>query len=129
MKIMRRLPIVGLLICLAAIFSVSLASAQTKSSKTPKVAPTTGTLTGEVRDKHGTPLAGSGVTAASSDGKQTASSTTDAGGIFRIDSLAPGEYQINFSAKGFLPATAKAKIKAGKTTKISARLKFITPDS
>src|SRR5208282_209159 len=127
---MHRFPIVGLVVCLAAIFSVGLASAQTKSSKSAsKVAPTTGTLTGEVRDKHGTPLAGSGVTAASSDGKQTASSTTDAGGIFSIDSLAPGEYQINFSAKGFLPATAKAKIKAGKTTKISARLKFITPDS
>jgi len=28
-----------------------------------------------------------------------------------------------------LPATDKAKIKAGKTTKVSARLKFITPDS
>jgi protocatechuate 3,4-dioxygenase beta subunit len=126
---MRRLPMVGLLVCLAAILSVTLASAQTKSSKSPKVLPTTGTLTGEVRDKHGTPLAGSGVTATSSDGKQTASSTTDAGGIFRIDSLAPGEYQINFSAKGFLPATDKTKIKAGKTNKISAHLKFITPDS
>jgi hypothetical protein len=129
MKIMRRLPIVWLLFCLAAIFCISLASAQTKSSKSPKVAPTTGTLTGEVRDKHGTPLAGSSVTATSADGKQTESSTTDAGGIFRIDSLAPGEYQINFSAKGFLPATEKTKIKAGKTTKIGARLKFVTPES
>jgi hypothetical protein len=129
MKIMRRLPIVWLLFCLAAIFCISLASAQTKSSKSPKVAPTTGTLTGEVRDKHGTPLAGSSVTATSADGKQTESSTTDAGGIFRIDSLAPGEYQINFSANGFLPATEKTKIKAGKTTKIGARLKFVTPES
>jgi len=43
MKIMRRLPIVGLLICVAAILSVSPAFAQTKP---PKVAPTTGTLTG-----------------------------------------------------------------------------------
>jgi hypothetical protein len=126
MKIMRRLSIVGLFICIVSIFNASPVSAQTKS---PKVAPTTGTLTGEVRDKHGTPLAGSGVTATISDGKQTESSTTDAGGIFRIDALAPGEYQVNFSAKGFLPATEKAKIKPGKTTKISARLKFITPDS
>ena len=126
---MRHLPMVGLLVCVAAIFSVSLASAQTKSTKSPKVAPTTGTLTGEVSDKRGTPLAGTGVTATSADGKQTESSTTDAGGIFRIDGLAPGEYQIKCTAKGFLPATEKAKIKAGKTTKVNAHLKFVTPES
>jgi hypothetical protein len=124
---MRRLPIVIFLLCAAAIFTVNLAAAQTKSKV--KVTPTTGTLTGEVSDKRGTPLAGTGVTATSADGKQTESSTTDAGGIFRIDGLVPGDYQVKYSAKGFLPATGKAKIKPGKTTKANARLKFVTPES
>jgi hypothetical protein len=124
---MRRLPIVIFLLCVAASLTVTLAAAQTKSKV--KVTPTTGTLTGEVSDKRGTPLAGSGVTATSADGKQSESSTTDAGGIFRIDGLTPGDYQIKCTAKGFLPATEKAKIKAGKTTKVNARLKFVTPES
>lgn len=123
---MRRSTIVGLLTCATALLAVGLAFAQTKSTASTA---RPGTLTGEVSDKRGTPLAGSAVTATRVESKQSSTSTTDAGGVFRIDGLEPGDYEISYNAKGFLPATEKTKIKPGKTTKVHARLKFVNPES
>jgi 5-hydroxyisourate hydrolase-like protein (transthyretin family) len=85
----------------------------------------TGRLTGEVTDKRGTPLAGSSVAVTDASGKQVTIATTDANGAFTVDSLPEGEYILRFDAKGFYKKTQKARVKAGKTEKVHARMKFI----
>jgi len=114
----------GSILLAALICSASIALAQKV-----KVPAATGTLTGEVTDKHGTPLAGTAVTVTNLANKQSTSSTTDAQGIFRVDSLFPAEYEITYSAKSFMPKTEKVKIKAGKTEKVHAHLVYVPPSS
>ena len=122
---MRRSVIVRCCALLAVfVFSVALASAQKV-----KVPAATGTLTGTVTDKHGTPLAGTEVTAKNLANQQSTSATTGPQGAFRIDNLFPAEYEITFNAKGFTSKTDKVKIKAGKTEKVHAKLLYIAPAS
>ena len=94
------------------------------TAATPSQAPT-GRLTGEVTDKRGTPLAGTSVAVANEAGKQFGTAVTDANGVFTVDPLPEGEYRLTYNAKGFYKKTEKAKVKAGKTEKVHARLKFI----
>lgn len=124
---MYRLPAGFLLVVLfASGISVRVAA---QSAAKVKYVPTAGTLTGEVSDQHGTPLAGTSVTVTNVDKQLAQTTTTDAQGVFRVDALVPGEYELSYEAKSFTPVKQKAKIKAGKTTKVHARLKYIEPGS
>ena len=117
--------LVSTLVCVVIIAVATAASSQ----KGVKYAPTTGTLTGEVTDQHGTPLAGTSVTVTNIAKQLTQTTTTDAQGAFRVDALVPGEYELTYEAKSFVSAKEKTKIKVGKTTKVHARLKYIPPNS
>lgn len=105
------------------LFCAPLAYGQKSSSV--KVVPSTGTLTGEVFDHHGTPLAGTAVTVTNTDKQLSQQTTTDAQGVFRVDALVPGEYELSYEAKNFSVMKQTVKIKAGKTTKVHAHLKYI----
>ena len=122
---------IPLVLVFPALISLVVASATPASStqKGVKYAPTTGTLTGEVTDQHGTPLAGTSVTVTNIGKQLTQTTTTDAQGAFRVDALVPGEYELTYEAKSFVSAKEKTKIKVGKTTKVHARLKYIPPNS
>lgn len=124
---MYRLPLGFLLVVLFASGVSARVAAQ--SAGKVKYAPTAGTLTGEVSDQHGLPLAGTPVTVTNLDKQLSQTATTDAQGVFRVDALVPGEYEVSFAAKNFTPLKQKAKIKAGKTTKVRARLKYLEPES
>lgn len=112
-------------IVLFGLFFSTQARGQKASSV--KVVPTTGTLSGEVSDQHGTPLAGTVVTVTNIAKQLSQDTTTDAGGVFRVDALVPGEYELSYNAKSFVVQKQKTKIKAGKMTKVHARLKYIPP--
>ena len=122
---------IPLVLVFPALISLVVASATPASStqKGVKYSPTSGTLTGEVTDQHGTPLAGTSVTVTNIAKQLTQTTTTDAQGAFRVDALVPGEYELTYEAKSFTPAKEKTKIKVGKTTKVHARLKYIPPNS
>jgi len=113
---------------LTAAITVFLFAAPVCAQKV-KVVPTTGSLTGDVTDQHGTPLAGTAVTVTNLDKQLSQSTTTGADGAFRVDALVPGEYELAYNAKNFAPLKEKKKIKIGKTTKVRARLKYISPAS
>ena len=83
----------GLLVCLLALFiSGSPALAQSAS---------TGALAGTVTDPSGAVIADATVTATSLATGQTRTTTTDANGLYKFSLLPPGNYSVNFSAKGF----------------------------
>ncbi len=124
---MYRLPGVFMLILLFASGISGRAGAQ--STGKVKYLPTAGTLTGEVSDQHGMPLAGTSVTVTNVDKQLSQTTATGAQGVFRVNALVPGEYEVSYEAKSFTPVKQKAKIKAGKTTKVHARLKYIEPQS
>lgn len=123
---MRKLAFVwrlGLLLALLLPFGRG-AQAQVENSATPGRPSEAGTVSGEVTDMRGTPLAGTSVIVKTPAGKAVASSTTDAGGIFRVVDLQPGDYLLDVDAKGFFLKTDKIKIKPRKTITTHVKLKF-----
>lgn len=116
-------------------FSIALfglffsAQARGQKASSLKVAPTSGTLTGEVNDQHGTPLAGTVITVTNVAKQLSQDTTTDAQGLFRVDALVPGDYELSYNAKNFVILKQKTKIKLGKTTKVHVHLKYIAPAS
>ncbi len=113
------------LLALIVLREPRVATAQTATGPVTTAQAAMGRITGDVTDHRGTPLAGTSVVVTNAAGKQVSSSTTNANGVFTVDSLPEGEYILTFDAKGFYKKTEKAKVKQGKTTKIHTRLKFI----
>ena len=73
------------------------------SQATWVLAGTTGSLSGQVTDEKGAPIAGVAVKASSAS--QTIAATTDAGGHFTFLSLAPDTYTVSVSKDQYQPAT------------------------
>jgi hypothetical protein len=61
----------------------------------------TGTITGEVTDPSGAVIAGAAVTAHALDTDVDTHSTSNAQGVFRIDFLPVGKYEVSVAAAGF----------------------------
>ena len=65
------------------------------------LAGTTGSLSGQITDENGAPIAGAAVKAASAS--QTITATTDNGGHFTFLSLSPDTYTVSVSKEGYNP--------------------------
>src|SRR6185312_14919158 len=61
----------------------------------------TGTITGTVTDPQGSPIASAKVRVVETNTNFQAQSETNADGIYRIQSLQPGNYSVTFEAAGF----------------------------
>ncbi|HEX3580438.1 MAG TPA: TonB-dependent receptor, partial [Thermoanaerobaculia bacterium] len=70
-------------------------------------AQTTGTLAGTVKQPDGSPLPGVTVEAKSPSVQGSRIATTDAGGVYRLPVLPPGEYTLTFTIEGFAPASRR----------------------
>lgn len=101
------------------------AISQVENSATPGRQSEAGTISGDITDHRGTPLAGTSVIVTTPGGKQVASSTTDAGGIFRVVDLQPGDYVLVVNAKGFYKKSEKVKVKPRKTETVHIKMKII----
>jgi hypothetical protein len=83
----------------------------------------TGSIWGNVTDNHGSPLGGAKVTLVSEETKVSTGASTDGTGQYRFEGLRPGTYDVNFDAHGLVPKTQRVKVKAGRKTNVSERLK------
>ena len=113
--------------CLALAVLFALSSLSTSAQKTKKPAgppPTTGTITGTVNDNHGSPLSGARVMLLSEETKETTNASTDGSGSYRFDNLKPGTYDLAFQSKGFLDKEDRVKVKVGKNSNVSLRMKL-----
>jgi hypothetical protein len=95
------------------------AQAQAKT-KTPA---TTGSISGNVNDHQGSPLAGAQVTLTNITTKESANGSTDGTGGYSFDGLKPGHYSVVFESKGLVSKTQNVEVKAGKKSRVSERLK------
>ncbi|MFP5208446.1 MAG: carboxypeptidase-like regulatory domain-containing protein, partial [Acidobacteriota bacterium] len=84
-----------ILLGFALVLCVSLAPAQT----------VTGTITGQVTDPSGAVVPGAKVVATDLDTSVSTSATTNADGLFRIQFLPIGHYQVAITAPGFKNGT------------------------
>jgi hypothetical protein len=69
-----------------------------------------GTITGVVLDPQGAALVGADITVSGSAMLNPKSQKSVAGGVFLIESLPPGEYQITCNIPGFKKASCKREL-------------------
>jgi hypothetical protein len=127
------MPRVKLFRCLAAaatcIIAISLvapaapAQAKAQAQAKTKTPATTGSISGNVSDHQGSPLAGAQVTLTNLTTKESTNGSTDGTGSYSFDGLKPGHYTVVFESKGLIAQTHSVEVKAGKKSKVSERLK------
>jgi TonB family protein len=108
---------------------VLLAQAQTSPAKpNPSPAQSTpsdgGSLSGTVEDPGGARVPGSVITVIDQAGASIASTIADAAGFYRLASIPPGHYRVEYSARGFATLTRGADIEAAKAVRIDAWLQI-----
>ena len=89
------------------LFSFVLAFALAPSAPALAQTVTNNAITGHVKDPQGASLPGATVTLYSRDGALNLTTTTDSGGAYRFEKLAPGEYLVEAVAQGFASASAQ----------------------
>src|SRR5690349_12889378 len=83
----------------------------------------TSTITGRVTDASGAVAPGVAVTVVNTDTNFTNTATTNADGIFRVQSLQPGPYRVSFEAAGFKRLVRDAiELRTGDTRPVDAVL-------
>jgi hypothetical protein len=83
----------------------------------------TGSISGNVSDHQGSPLAGAQVTLTNLATKESTNGSTDGTGAYSFKDLKPGSYSIVFESKGLISKTESLEVKPGKKSKVSERLK------
>jgi hypothetical protein len=112
--------------CIIAISSLIVAPtavAQAQPHAPAHTATSTGSISGNVSDHQGSPLAGAQVTLTNLSTKESTNGSTDGTGAYTFDGLKPGHYTELFESKGLISKTQSVEVKAGKKSKVSERLK------
>ena len=81
-------------------------------------------LSGDVTDPSGAAVTGAAIMATSKATGIGRTATTNAGGLFTINALSPGEYDVSISAKGFGTAKSQVKLEVGQQQELKFRLEL-----
>ncbi len=82
---------------------------------------TTGNITGTVTDQNGAAVPGATITVTGPLGEKTA--TTDGNGIFRVENLIPGNYNVKVANTGFKTTSVEAvTVQVGKDSALAIKL-------
>src|SRR5438309_1927258 len=107
---MRKVFMFVMAVCLASFATGALAQTAT-----------TGSIGGTVKDQNGADIAGATITASGPLGERTA--TSDSSGVFRVEGLIPGSYNVKVSNTGFKTASVEAvTVLVGKDSSLSIKL-------
>ncbi|MCC6132788.1 MAG: TonB-dependent receptor [Acidobacteria bacterium] len=82
----------------------------------------TGTISGRISDQEGQGLPGVTVTAKSPALQGSRSAVTNVNGDYLLPNLPAGDYTLNYSMPGFTAVTKTAKVPAGQTVPLSAKM-------
>jgi Carboxypeptidase regulatory-like domain len=99
------------------------ASAQAPAKALAHAPTSTGSISGNVSDHQGSPLAGAQVTLTNLTTKESTNGSTDGTGGYSFEGLKPGHYTVVFESKGLITKSQNVEVKAGKKSKVSERLK------
>jgi len=117
----KRVSIAGAAILLS--FAVVLAASPQKSTPPAGTDAGTGTIAGTVKDHHGVPVGGAGVTAMNISTHQMRTGDTDGTGSFSFEGLPEGEYQVTASARDLLAKTDRVHVKDHHVSTVHFKLK------
>src|SRR6266699_2897012 len=107
---MRKVFMFVMAVCLASFATGALAQTAT-----------TGSIGGTVKDQNGATVAGATITASGPLGERTA--TSDSNGVFRLENLIPGSYNVKVSNTGFKTASVEAvTVLVGKDSSLAIKL-------
>jgi hypothetical protein len=81
-----------------------------------------GTVTGAVTDPSGAVVPGAKLTITNDNTGQSVTATTNASGIYTFPSMAPGDYHITATAKGFSNATAPVVLQTNQVLNVPVRM-------
>src|SRR5205807_240516 len=84
----------------------------------------TGSIVGTVTDPSGAVVSGAKVTIANTSTGQTVDVTTNAAGAYNSGALAPGQYKVQVSAKGFSSLSTTAAVLVGNTSTVNGKLQL-----
>src|SRR5438132_5517171 len=84
----------------------------------------TGSIVGTVTDPSGAVVSGAKVTIANTSTGQTVDVTTNAAGAYNSGALAPGQYKVQVSAKGFSSLSTTAAVLVGNTSTVTGKLQL-----
>jgi Carboxypeptidase regulatory-like domain len=101
--------------CLTAALCVASAFAQDSGSAV---------LNGDVLDPSGAAVAGAGVTVQSKATGVSRTATTNATGLFIVNALSPGEYEVRISANGFDTTTSQVRLEVGQQQDLKVHLRL-----
>jgi TonB family protein len=83
-----------------------------------------GSLSGTVEDPSGARVPGCRVTLRNQSGADVGSAVSNAAGLYRLESIPPGHYSLEYSRPGFARRRMEVEIEAGKPASIDARLEL-----
>ena len=104
-----------ILLCLAALLCAMSALGQDLGSAV---------LSGDVSDPAGAAVAGAEVTATSKATAVARSTTTTSSGLFVLNQLAPGDYDVRIASKGFGTTTTQVRLEVGQQQNLKIRLQM-----
>jgi TonB family protein len=96
-------------------------TAQTAASATPHDG---GSISGTVEDPSGGRVPGCRVTLRNPSGADVGSAVCDAAGLYRLASIPPGHYNLEYLQPGFARRKMEVEIETGKPVRIDARLEL-----
>jgi hypothetical protein len=120
-----RLAVATCIISISLLLLTPAAPAQTNSqAHTPSHAQAgIGSISGNVSDHQGSPLAGAQVTLTNLTTKESTNGSTDGTGGYSFAGLKPGHYTVVFESKGLVTQSHTVEVKPGKKSKVNERLK------
>ncbi|HEX7335108.1 MAG TPA: TonB-dependent receptor [Pyrinomonadaceae bacterium] len=84
-----------------------------------------GKVTGTVKDRDGAVVSGADVSLLTSTRAVLGDTTTDTSGNFTLDNIAPGNYQLNVEAAGFMRHRAAVQVTQGNSVEVAVVLEVI----
>jgi hypothetical protein len=111
------------IIAISILLVAPASPAQTPAHASTHAPASTGSISGNVSDHQGSPLAGAQVTLTNLTTKESTNGSTDGTGAYSFEDLKPGHYSVVFESKGLISKTQSVEVKAGKKSKVSERLK------
>jgi TonB family protein len=83
-----------------------------------------GSISGTVEDPSGARVPGCVITLRDQSGASVGSAVCNAAGLYRLASIPPGHYNLQFKAPGFARRRMESEIEAGKAVRIDAKLEL-----
>ena len=119
---MRQNNLVARVLCAAAVASLCLLTMLASATFVEAQDAATGKVTGTVKDQSGANISGAEVSLVHQQRAVVATTISDANGVFRLDQIVPGYYEVKVLSEGFTEFRKAVSVTAETTSEVSVSL-------